>query len=71
MKRQVYQALDSSHEDARTLAIRYWYDVLRDHPDFKEGITSFLEKRAPSFDPWDPATISDPAPLPADYVRGS
>jgi len=66
MKRQVYAALESTHEDARTLAIRYWYDVLRDHSDFKEGIGSFLEKRDPDFDPWDPGTTRDPAPLPED-----
>jgi hypothetical protein len=66
MKRQVYAAQESAHEEARTLAIRYWYDVLKQHGDFKEGINSFLEKRAPQFAPWDPATTADPAPLPQD-----
>jgi enoyl-CoA hydratase/carnithine racemase len=66
IKQQVYAAAESTHDDARTLAIRWWYDVLRDHPDFKEGIESFLDKRTPAFAPWDPQTIIEPAPLPRD-----
>ena len=64
MKQQVYAAAESTHEEARTLAIRFWYDTLRDHPDFKEGIESYLDRREPAFAPWDPATTLDPAPLP-------
>jgi enoyl-CoA hydratase/carnithine racemase len=66
MKQQVYEAQESTHEEARTMAIRWWYDVLRDHGDFKEGIGSYLDKREPQFAPWDPATPGRPAPLPAD-----
>jgi enoyl-CoA hydratase/carnithine racemase len=66
MKQQVYAAQESTHEEARTMAIRWWYGVLRDHGDFKEGIASYLEKRAPDFASWDPATPLEPAPLPAD-----
>jgi enoyl-CoA hydratase/carnithine racemase len=66
IKRQVYQAEQGSHEEARTLAIRYWYDTVRDHGDFREGIGSYLEKRPPHFAPWDPDTTTDPAPLPLD-----
>ena len=66
MKQQVYAAAESTHDDARTMAIRWWYDLLRDHPDFKEGIESFLGKREPAFAPWDPATAHEPAPLPTD-----
>lgn len=64
IKRQVYAAQESSHEEARTLALRYWMGMLREHPDFKEGITSYLEKRPPNFAPWDMATPSSPPPLP-------
>jgi enoyl-CoA hydratase/carnithine racemase len=66
IKRQVYAAQESSHEEARTLALRYWMGMLREHPDFKEGITSYLEKRPPAFAPWDPATPADPPPLPTE-----
>lgn len=64
MKLQVYKAQESSYEDARTLAIRYWLDVFRPSSDFEEGMTSFHEKRPPTFGPWDPALARDPAPLP-------
>jgi enoyl-CoA hydratase/carnithine racemase len=66
IKRQVYAAQESSHEEARTLALRYWMGMLREHTDFKEGITSYLEKRPPDFAPWDPATPADPPPLPTE-----
>jgi len=66
IKRQVYAAQESSHEEARTLALRYWIGVLREHPDFKEGITSYLEKRPPQFAPWDPSTAADPPALPTE-----
>ena len=48
------------------MAIRWWYDTVKDHPDFREGINSYLDKREPNFAPWDPATRHEPAPLPAD-----
>lgn len=66
IKSQVYEAEESTHEDARTLAIRWWYTVLRQHEDFKEGVNSYLEKRPPAFAPWDPATVRVPDPLPTD-----
>jgi enoyl-CoA hydratase/carnithine racemase len=66
IKRQVYAAQESSHEEARTLALRYWMGMLCKHPDFNEGITSYLEKRPPNFAPWDPATPADPPPLPTE-----
>jgi enoyl-CoA hydratase/carnithine racemase len=66
IKRQVYQSWESSQEESRTTAIRFWMGHLRDHPDFKEGITSFLEKRQPRFDPWDPSTPSEPDPMPTE-----
>jgi enoyl-CoA hydratase/carnithine racemase len=64
IKRQVYAAQESSHEEARTLALRYWMGMLRHHSDFHEGITSFVEKRQAHFAPWDPTTPIDPPPLP-------
>lgn len=66
IKQQVYDAAESTHEDARTMSIRWWYGVLREHPDFREGVESYLDKRPPAFAPWDPATTSEPAPLPTD-----
>ena len=52
MKRQVYAAATSDLESARAEALRLWVDVLKKHPDFAEGIASFLEKRPPRFAPW-------------------
>lgn len=66
IKQQVYEAYESTHEEARTKAIRWWYDTLKDHSDFREGINSFLDKRDPDFAPWDPQTRPEPAPLPVD-----
>lgn len=66
MKRQVYQALESTHEEARVLALRHWLGHVKYHGDFKEGISSFLEKRPPAFAPWDPGTPMTPPPLPED-----
>lgn len=65
MKQQVYEALESTQDEARTRAIRWWYTVLRQHNDFKEGVNSYLEKRPPAFAPWDPAIPSEPNPLPS------
>ena len=43
IKQQVYEALDSTQEDARVMAIRWWYDTLRGHSDFREGVNSYLD----------------------------
>lgn len=64
IKRQVYQSWHTSLEESRTTAIRFWMGHLRHEPDFKEGVNSFLEKRPPVFQPWDPATPAEPDPLP-------
>ena len=66
IKRQVYAAQESSHEEARVLALSYWMGMLRHHPDFNEGITSYLDKRPPQFAPWDPQMPIDPPPLPTE-----
>lgn len=66
IKRQVYQSWHSSMEESRTTAIRFWMGHLRSHPDFKEGINSYLDKRPPQFQPWDVTTPDEPAPMPTD-----
>jgi enoyl-CoA hydratase/carnithine racemase len=66
IKQQVYDALDSTQEEARVAAIRWWYDTFKEGPDFREGINSYLEKREPDFAPWDPGTNRAPAQLPLD-----
>jgi enoyl-CoA hydratase/carnithine racemase len=66
IKQQVYEGLESSQEEARLLAIRWWYDTFMSSPDFREGINSYLDKREPAFPPWDPQLHRAPAPLPVD-----
>jgi enoyl-CoA hydratase/carnithine racemase len=50
MKAQVYAAAESSLEAARLQALGLWADRHKDHPDFAEGIRSFVEKRPPDFE---------------------
>lgn len=66
IKRQVYRALESGHEEARALSLAHWTGHVRAHSDFKEGFASFLEKRPPRFAPWGPATPAEPPPLPTE-----
>jgi len=40
--------------------------MLCENPDFKEGITGFLEKRPPRFALCNPGMPADPPPLPAE-----
>ena len=49
MKRQVYQHLTASLGPAEKEAIRLMVESF-DRPDFREGVFSFLEKRAPTFE---------------------
>jgi enoyl-CoA hydratase/carnithine racemase len=49
MKRQVYQQLTESLGVAEKEAVRLMVESF-DRPDFKEGVTSFMEKRAPKFE---------------------
>lgn len=64
IKRQVYESWHTSMEESRLTAIRFWMGHLRHHQDFTEGVASFLDKRSPAFQPWDPATPAQPLPLP-------
>jgi enoyl-CoA hydratase/carnithine racemase len=48
MKRQIYQHLTESLGDAHADSVRLMLDTFN-RPDFKEGVQSFLEKRAPKF----------------------
>lgn len=48
MKRQVYQDLTKSLEDAHEAAVSEMIASF-DRPDFKEGVASFLERREPGF----------------------
>jgi len=49
MKRQLYQDLTKTLEDAHQVAVRKMVASF-DRPDFKEGVASFLEGRKPSFE---------------------
>lgn len=51
MKSQVYAAAESPLEAARARAIELWNDRHKPHPDFKEGVQSFVERRSPNFAP--------------------
>lgn len=49
-KEQLWSALREPLEQARVEALSLWR-TMRDHPDFKEGVTSFVERRKPRFAP--------------------
>jgi enoyl-CoA hydratase/carnithine racemase len=49
MKRQVYESMHSALGPARQDAVRLMLESFK-RPDFKEGVTSFLEKRPPRFE---------------------
>jgi len=53
MKRQVYAAYESDLAEAVSLANRLMAESFG-RPDFKEGVMSFVERRAPSFPPLPP-----------------
>jgi len=49
MKRQVYQQLTRELGPSEKEAVELMVESF-DRPDFKEGVTSFMEKRPPRFD---------------------
>lgn len=49
MKRQVYEGLHESLGDSHSKAVREMLGSF-DRPDFKEGVSSYLEKRPPKFE---------------------
>jgi enoyl-CoA hydratase/carnithine racemase len=49
MKRQVYQQLTRSLGPSEKEAIQLMFESF-DRPDFREGVTSFMQKRPPKFD---------------------
>jgi enoyl-CoA hydratase/carnithine racemase len=51
-KQQVYESISPTLESARLDALNIWKE-LRAHQDFKEGVASFVERRAPRFAPLD------------------
>jgi enoyl-CoA hydratase/carnithine racemase len=56
-KLQIYNALEQNLEASRLEALRLWREVMKPHPDFVEGISSYVERRPPAFSPLDPALI--------------
>lgn len=50
MKRQVYKHLNSQLGEAMKES-NQWLEESLKRPDFKEGVTSFIEKRPPNFNP--------------------
>jgi enoyl-CoA hydratase/carnithine racemase len=48
MKKQVYEGLFQSLAEATAVANRE-QEICRDTEDFREGVASYLEKRAPKF----------------------
>jgi enoyl-CoA hydratase/carnithine racemase len=56
-KLQLQKAMNQDLETTRSEALRLWRELLKSHPDFKEGVGSFVDRRPPDFDPLDPALV--------------
>ncbi len=52
-KSQIYRSLEQDLETSRTESLRYWEELVKDHPDFEEGVASFVERRDPAFETLD------------------
>ena len=48
MKKQIYRHLNADIRAAMAESVE-WMDQSLAHPDFKEGVASFVERRAPRF----------------------
>jgi enoyl-CoA hydratase/carnithine racemase len=57
IKRQVYDDLDRSFSESMASAIEYMAQSF-DHPDFREGVESFVEHREPRFEGLETARAS-------------
>lgn len=55
MKQQLFHAQSQTLEESRLEALGIWTGTMRAHPDFREGVRSFIERREPVFEPWTPS----------------
>jgi len=56
-KLQLQKAMTQDLETTRREALRLWGELLKSHPDFKEGVGSFVERRPPDFAPLDASLV--------------
>ena len=54
IKRQLYDAAEQGFEQARAESLDLWYDQIKPHADFAEGVASFVERRSANFAPLAP-----------------
>jgi enoyl-CoA hydratase/carnithine racemase len=51
IKRQLYAGAEQGFEQARAESLDLWYDQIKPHADFAEGVASFIERRPANFAP--------------------
>jgi enoyl-CoA hydratase/carnithine racemase len=59
IKHQLYAPWGDELEAARQSALDIYRTRMIKHPDFAEGVSSFVEKRSPQFQPWTQSGWSD------------